>query len=601
MNKLIFNKSNLEEIIYLFDDKFYLEILDIRITKLDTIPIRDYIEKNGKINSTKLIMNINLRYEKTSSDSLSARGGEIILAPINDSFAIKIEGPIINEENEKEYPIVKLILENNNDIDVEIEVEYTDIKIGNITNSWEQFRVELNENNVSKILFSAPFGAGKTTFLKMFFEDDKNNKVFKVFHLFPVNYSVASNSDIFEYIKFDILYKLLLDETIQFDKEDFSKSLTAQFFLKDHFFEMITPFLKLIPKIGGATSSIFKRLLVLKEEFDQYYSSSKINDEEETKKFIEAIIRKEGSLYEDNFYTQLIRQLLEQIKQTGKKTVLIIDDLDRMDPEHIFRILNVFAAQFDSNYYQQNKYSDKFGFDKIIVVTDFNNLVKIFKHRYGKDTDYTGYLNKFYSKKIYFFDNIQAILSLLPELSVEFRDSKNDDRNNKLLREIIKDLTETENLNLREFIKLKKNTDLQELYRKFYENEFFEKNQEYINGIYDFFSIFLLFKQIFDWDTLSHKINECSKKVYEKTLINPINDSSENLYYQALQPLLAKTNSFDDTNSTVQYNGIDIKVIREHSNYGSLYILEGDKDKSFNKQEFYQVLNESFKVFESLL
>ena len=39
--------------------------------------------------------------------------------------------------------------------------------------------------------------------------------------------------------------------------------------------------------------------------------------------------------------------LIDQLKKDGKKTVLIIDDLDRIDPEHIFRLLNVFAAHLD--------------------------------------------------------------------------------------------------------------------------------------------------------------------------------------------------------------------------------------------------------------
>ena len=50
--------------------------------------------------------------------------------------------------------------------------------------------------------------------------------------------------------------------------------------------------------------------------------------------FVEELYDKEGSLFEDNFFTQLIRQLLTRVKnEENKPNVLIIEDLDRMDPD----------------------------------------------------------------------------------------------------------------------------------------------------------------------------------------------------------------------------------------------------------------------------
>ncbi|NQU52064.1 MAG: hypothetical protein HQ522_05950 [Bacteroidetes bacterium] len=50
-----------------------------------------------------------------------------------------------------------------------------------------------------RIIFSGPFGIGKTYFLKEFFEE-KENEYFPVF-LRPINYSILSNEDVFKFIK----------------------------------------------------------------------------------------------------------------------------------------------------------------------------------------------------------------------------------------------------------------------------------------------------------------------------------------------------------------------------------------------------------------
>ena len=98
-------------------------------------------------------------------------------------------------------------------------------------------------------------------------------------------------------------------------------------------------------------------------------------------------------------------------KQEGKETVLIIDDLDRIDPEHIFRLLNVFAAHFDIE-----EGRNKFGFDRVVFVCDYENLRQIFAHRYGERTDFSGYIDKFFSNSVYYFMNEEAIEGSVWEL-----------------------------------------------------------------------------------------------------------------------------------------------------------------------------------------
>lgn len=65
-----------------------------------------------------------------------------------------------------------------------------------------------------------------------------------------------------------------------------------------------------------------------------------------------------GGLYEYDGYTQLIKEALEYVKiHEEKRTCLIIEDLDHIDPGHLFRILNVLGAHVD-----EDKHSNKFGF-----------------------------------------------------------------------------------------------------------------------------------------------------------------------------------------------------------------------------------------------
>lgn len=77
------------------------------------------------------------------------------------------------------------------------------------------------------------------------------------------------------------------------------------------------------------------------------------------------------------------------------KSVLIIEDLDRIDPTHLFRIMNVLSSQVDNPYYSEVPNSNKFGFDKIILVMDYEIARQLFHHFYGKEANYEVYMNKF--------------------------------------------------------------------------------------------------------------------------------------------------------------------------------------------------------------
>jgi hypothetical protein len=88
----------------------------------------------------------------------------------------------------------------DNQYEIELEIEQKALNL-NISPLFKDFKTHFDLKNNSRILFSAPFGKGKTTFLNLYF--DEYNKEYEAFHLYPVNYSVASNEDIFKYIKRD--------------------------------------------------------------------------------------------------------------------------------------------------------------------------------------------------------------------------------------------------------------------------------------------------------------------------------------------------------------------------------------------------------------
>lgn len=59
-----------------------------------------------------------------------------------------------------------------------------------------------------RTIFSARFGDGKTCFLREFMEACDDRYEFLV--LFPVNYQIAPNEAVIEYIKRDILLQLII-------------------------------------------------------------------------------------------------------------------------------------------------------------------------------------------------------------------------------------------------------------------------------------------------------------------------------------------------------------------------------------------------------
>ena len=271
-----------------------------------------------------------------------------------------------------------------------------------VTTEVVRFKQHLNLDSNIRILFSAPFGAGKSSFIDTFFSDTKDYLAIKIF---PTNYSVASNKDIFELIKFDILSSIFEDFSnyVELDKEEFSAFVMGQVFVSNQmdFLSLSQAIAKaIIPKAkeGIELVNVIKEIF---ETFKNYKDDLKRTDEDSIIEYLVSFRMKSGSIKEQDFFTQKIKQYLNLIRDaTNKKLVLVIDDLDRLDAEHVFRLFNIFTAHHDSKLDK-----NKFGFDKIIMVCDINTVEHLFFHKYGSKAEFNGYIDKFYSHFIFRFNN----------------------------------------------------------------------------------------------------------------------------------------------------------------------------------------------------
>jgi hypothetical protein len=368
----------------------------------------------------------------------------------------------------------------------------------------EGFEAHLNDLKNVKILFSAPFGQGKTTFLESFFADKEDE--YNVFKVFPINYSVATNKDVFRYIKTDILYQLL-NSNVAFDKVDFSYSESFVQFFRANGAKVLAPFLMALPQIGQSAYKVYEKLNILHDEFLNFNKEVQVVDKSVATEFIKELIEEEGSIYEDNFFTQLIRQLLDRLKGNMKKNVLIIDDLDRMDPEHIFRVLNVLSAHYDVFNQDTTQESNKFGFDKIIVVADVDNLKSLFEHKYGLGVGFDGYINKYYSTMPYKFQNKKEMESMVENIDNFRGDTPDSSDYLWFFNFIAVPLIRSNQITLRDLIKLRSIT-LEGI-----RNNVFEKNRriegKFTNGA--FTSSLVLLSKIGNGDTLLGKVRNLNE------------------------------------------------------------------------------------------
>ena len=289
----------------------------------------------------------------------------------------------------------------------------------NIIKKLEEFYHHLNEDNMDRTIFSAKFGDGKTVFLNEFKKEYSDKYTF--YTLYPVNYQIAPNEQVMEYIKRDLLFQLILNGTLT-PIDNIPDSILLQWYINQNSFNIVKDIIKFAPSILGSgnqfidilkgVTALVKGIKEQCKKFKEFKTKITEGDFEKAVNIIEKLSEGAGNIYELDLISWLIAQ---SIAKQDKKSVLIIEDLDRIDPAHLFRILNIFSAHIDRHYLcndktinkdgkekQFDELPNKFGFDKIIFVMDAESANAAFKNFYG-DSNYEGYISKFISKRIFHY------------------------------------------------------------------------------------------------------------------------------------------------------------------------------------------------------
>ena len=315
----------------------------------------------------------------------------------------------------------------------------------NITHELKRFHQHLARN--PQTILSAKFGDGKTYFLNEYIRQHEADTFFVVLH--PVNYVVSPNEDIFEYIKRDILCALMQTEELQ--KIDWKKTIKDVVLgkdfakLTDDMLTMLAPHLQMISEVTPIAKILPKSVDLVMQ----------VRDKVSLKKYIEHFQEVKGGLFEVDDISIVIQKTIQAIQTHDKRCVLIIEDLDRLDPGHLFRILNVLSAHIDSD-----KCTNKFCFDNIVAVLDYDTTRHIFHHFYGTQANYKGYISKFMSSYPFRYSitevaRDQLMVYLKNECHIELLDEFPKDINGKSLLETVN------NLSVREIVQILDGIDKQ--------------------------------------------------------------------------------------------------------------------------------------------
>lgn len=261
-----------------------------------------------------------------------------------------------------------------------------------------------------RTILSAKYGDGKTFFLSNFIDNPNVKDDFSFLTLYPVNYQVLPNKDIFELIKRDLLIQMISNGMLE--NYEISDDVALAFFIQNKFStisEALLPFIQIL----DSPSPIAKGLIVGLESLKMLKTLKKKYRDwkfefDDAEKIEDYIINNRKVIYENDAITEIIRGGIKKYKETTKKkVVLIIEDLDRLDPAHLFRILNVFSAHIDYGYRLgtplDEKYivGNKFDVDNVVMVMDYENTHNIFKHFYGEYANFNGYIDKFCSNNYF--------------------------------------------------------------------------------------------------------------------------------------------------------------------------------------------------------
>lgn len=322
-------------------------------------------------------------------------------------------------------------------------------KVIDVSTPFKSFYDHLDQKENKNIVFSAPFGEGKSFFIDYFFKRTEVKIKYDAIIISPVNYAISKNEQIFDLMKIDIFFNLVLkgyldgNEIIGSKFENIKELIRAKGLNLIPFLTAASAGLTIDPKVASvalATGTISQALDKFSNEFMNIVNDKK---NKSVVKYINTFIQERNTYLENNFITEVIHEALSNSK---KEVVLVIDDMDRLDAEHLFRIFNVFSAQYSFNG------DHKLGFSKVVFVCDMDNAERIYKYKNGPDARFDGYFDKFYSLLPFEFNNRQSILEFLAKkFSIDANSHIED-----ILNTIVSLLYNSNKITLRSLVALEK-------------------------------------------------------------------------------------------------------------------------------------------------
>lgn len=266
-----------------------------------------------------------------------------------------------------------------------------------------------------RIVLSAKFGDGKSFFLNEFKKKCANddNSPFEFITLYPVNYQVLENKDVFELIKHDVLLQILQLGIIDVNYK-VTDEMAFAFYIQNNFYTFAESLFSMLSSVGFVSptnQSLFGLLHGIKWLENLKNKVNEIKKEVDQTVLLDDYLAKfdKTSVYENDIITKIIRDnIISYERRNNKKVVLVIEDMDRLDSAHLFRIMNVFSAHMDYGYrnmlpIDNTLFDNKFGVSNVVFVMHEDNTKALFHHFYGEKADYDGYMSKFYNKDIFKF------------------------------------------------------------------------------------------------------------------------------------------------------------------------------------------------------
>ena len=255
-----------------------------------------------------------------------------------------------------------------------------------------------------RTILSSRFGDGKSYFIRELMKDEKILEEFTFLTIYPVNYQVAENADIFELIKRDLLFQMMAKGMVT-DDVTLSEAEMFGWFVRSDGMSFLGDLMENLPLLGipGSVGNTIvgvmktaKLFCDFSEKYKEFKKKTFFWKKDAIEKFMDRFDK--SGIYECDTVTSIIRKALEQHKlSTRKRVVLFIEDMDRIDPAHLFRILNILSAHIDYRYRgeQEEQSENKFGLDNIVLVIDYDVLEKVFKNFYGEEANFQGYISKY--------------------------------------------------------------------------------------------------------------------------------------------------------------------------------------------------------------